>query len=165
MSSIAKSLLVIQMLALLCVPVYGAEWADRPPAAVVRTDALAQSITNLPHLAPLQDWATRALERFRTRQLHVTGRGCRFYPFSRVQLATNEVAPFILQQWRGEPEVSVVTTTNGQPECIAISWYLHGLFVGPTNYVKTIRKQFDVAGGIWYLKEAQPGIYAYHLYK
>jgi hypothetical protein len=44
-------------------------------------------------------------------------------------------------------------------------WYLHGIFIGPTNYVKTIPKQFDSSGGIWYLKQERPGIYAYHLYK
>ena len=135
------------------------------PAAVERTDKLAQSITNKPHLAPLQDWAVDKMNRVRSRQLLITGRRCAFYPFSKVQLATNEIAPFILQEWHGEPEVSVVTTTDGQPECVAISWYLHGLFVGATNYVKTIQKQFDNSGGVWYLKQAWPGIYAYHLYK
>jgi len=178
MSSIAKMLMAFPPLFLLLVAVYvyfgsvklvrtlsGADLANRKPGAVVRTDDLAQSITNKPQLAPLQDWAVGALDRFRARRLYVTGRRCVYYPFSQVQLATNEIAAFILQEWRGEPEVSVVTTTNGRPECIAISWYLHGLFVGPTNYVKTISKQFDASGGIWYLKEARPGIYAYHLYK
>ena len=40
-------------------------------------------------------------------------------------------------------------------------WYLRGIFIGPTNYVKTIQKQFDSSGGIWYLKQARLGIYAY----
>jgi hypothetical protein len=178
MSSIVRALMAFPPLFLLLVTAYvyfssmrlvrslsAGDQPNRKPAAVERTDELAHSITNRPHLAPLQDWAVDRMNRVRSRQLLITGRRCVFYPFSRVQLATNEIAPFILQEWHGEPEVSVVITTNGQPECIAISWYLHGLFVGPTNYVKTIVKQFDTSGGIWYLKQARPGIYAYHLYR
>jgi hypothetical protein len=113
MSSIAKVPIFVPALLLLIAFAF-AHGADpsRKPGAVVRTDALAQTITNSPHLAPLQDWAVTTLDRFRAQRLHLAG-GCIYYPFSRFKLATNEIPAFILQEWRGEPEVSVVTTTNG----------------------------------------------------
>jgi hypothetical protein len=138
--------------------------ANGEPGAVQRTDDLAEDIQRKRHLAPLQSWAVETMERFRDGRMRTAG-SCVYYPFSRSKLATNEVPQFIRDEWWQEPEVSVVTTTNGQPQCVAISWYLHGVLVGPTNYVKTIPKQFDPLQGIWYLKQVRPGIYVYHLYK
>jgi hypothetical protein len=140
--------------------------ANGEPGAVQRVDDLAEDIVRKRHLAPLQSWAVGTMDRFSAGRLSTAGH-CVFYPLSRHKLATNEVPQFVRDEWGAgqEPEISVVTNTNGQPQCIAISWYLHGVLVGPTNYVKTLRKQFDPSQGLWYLKQARPGIYVYHLYK
>ena len=55
------------------------------------------------------------------------------------------------------PEISVVTATNRfgiSGECIAISWYLHGLLIGPP--------EFKTDWNPWYCKELAPGVYSYH---
>jgi len=114
-------------------------------------------------LAQLQSWSVETLARFRSGELHTNGSPA-YWSVGTVRLAAQERPSFVTQRWGltnrwGEesPEISVMLSTNGQPECVVIAWYLHGIVAGPPEY----RLSFQP----WCYAEAKPGVYAYHLYK
>lgn len=127
---------------------------------------LAEDIRRIPALAQLQPWSIDALRRFRAGQLHINGESeempSSFVP--NVRLARNERPEFIKRLWGEtnswgleEPELLILLATNGQPECVAVNWYLHGIAVGPPDY----RLSFDP-----YLSTVvTSGVYVYHFYK
>ena len=124
---------------------------------------LAEDIRTLPALAQLQPWSLETLARFREGTLR-TNHGSRWFPCTDIRLAEDERPAFINERWgrtndwgQGDPEIVIVRSTNGQPECVVIAWYLHGIVVGPPDY------QF--AFNVWYYAKAKPGIYAYHVEK
>ena len=126
-----------------------------PPARLLADD-LADDIRTKEQLAPLQDWSVRTLQRYRAGQVITTGKSAFSGPFS-VRLATQEIPDWLLKTWGGDrPEVAILlNSSNNQPECVAVSWYLSGILVGPTNYVTTYRP--------WYIVQVKPGTYAYSI--
>jgi len=55
------------------------------------------------------------------------------------------------------PEVSICTNDQREKmsgECIAVSWYLRGLLIGPPGFTNSWNP--------WYCRELSPGIYSYH---
>ena len=103
------------------------------------------------------------LARFQAGTLR-TNQGTRWFPWTKIRLAEEEKPAFVIEQWGrtnrwGEeyPEIQILCSTNGQPECVVIAWYLHGIVVGPPDY------QF--AFNTWYYAKAKPGIYVYHIEK
>ncbi len=118
---------------------------------------LADDVRDKRRLASLQEWSVETLARFRAGQVATNGKAA-YWSRGTVRLATSEVPSWLSGAWPGEhPEVSVRLSESGDPECITVGWYLHGLLVGPTNYRATVQP--------WYIVQAKPGVYAFHDYK
>jgi hypothetical protein len=126
------------------------------PGAVQEAEDLAEDTLRKPELAGLQEWSIQVLARYRSGQLATNG-AASDWSVGMVKLAPQEIPASITNAWREPPEVSVRLSEAGQPECVAISWYLSGLVVGPPEYVLSFKP--------WCSKQAKPGIYAYHGYK
>jgi len=84
-----------------------------------------------------------------------------------VKLARQEKPEFIRQKWgetnefsEEEPEVFVVCDTNGQPQAVAVGWYMYGIRLGPADY------QMDYpSSNIAPYFQVKPGVYVYGNYK
>ena len=127
-----------------------------PIARQVPND-LADDVRDKRRLRSLQEWSTQTLTRYRSGQVATNGKAA-YWSRGTVTLAPREVPGWLSGAWSGEPpEVSVRLNKSGTPECITVGWYLHGLLVGPPDYVTTMKA--------WCLVQAKPGIYAYHDYK
>ena len=138
-------------------------WLQGETGAQQTVNDLAEDIRDIPELGRLQTWSVETLARFRSGQVHTNGLAA-YWSVGTARLAAQERPTFVTQRWGatnvwGEesPEISVRLSTNGQPECVVIAWYLHGIVAGPPEY----RMSFHP----WCYAQAKPGIYAYHLYK
>jgi hypothetical protein len=131
-------------------------FAAGQPGAVQTVEDLADDIRDLPQLSEVQGWAADVLERYRAGTLKTEGEAS-YWAAGTVKLARSEVPDFIGRTWDEAPEVSVRVSQTGQPECVAVCWYLHGFVAGPSQYTLSFQP--------WYSAQARPGIYAYHLYK
>jgi hypothetical protein len=122
---------------------------------------LVQDIREAPALRQLQPWGVETIARFRTGTVATNGRPD---SIGSIRLAPKERPTFVTKQWgltnkwgEEEPELSVRLSTNGQPECVVIAWYLHGIVIGLPDYSLSFQP--------WYYAQARPGVYVYHLYK
>ena len=138
-------------------------WFEGEGGARQTVNDLAADIRDVPGLAQLQSWSIETLANFRSGQIRTNGSPA-YWSVGTVRLAPEERPAFLTEQfgltnrWGDEsPEISVMLSSNGQPECVVIAWYLHGIVVGTPEY----RLSFNP----WCYAEAKPGIYAYHLYK
>ena len=122
------------------------------------TNDLGEDIRRVPQL---QQWSIDTLSRFRSGKVN-TDRGSGSLPdfIPNVRLAREERPEFLKKLWgetnsRGEeePEILALLSTNGQPNCIAVNWYDHGVAVGPTNYLLSFAPDLSI--------KIRPGIYVY----
>ena len=113
------------------------------------------------HTPQLQQWSVDMLSRFRAGKVKINGKSESLPDFiPNVRLSREERPKFIKQLW-GEtnswgdedPEILVLLSTNGQPDCIAVNWYDYGVGVGSTNYVLSFTPNLSI--------RVKPGIYAY----
>jgi hypothetical protein len=130
-------------------------FAAGQPEAVQVAEDLADDVQRKSKLTGLQQWSAQTLSRYSTGQLATNGLAS-YWSVGTVNLAPQEIPDTIRQARPEELEVSIRLSETGQPECVAISWYLRGLVVGPPDYVLSFQP--------WCSKKA-PGVYAYHLYK
>jgi hypothetical protein len=126
------------------------------PGAVQTAEDLADDVRQKSGLSGLQQWSTQILARCQSGTLATNG-AASYWSMGTVRLAASEIPDFITRAWSDQPEVSVRLSEAGQPECVVIGWYLHGLAVGPPEYVLSFQP--------WCTNQAKPGVYAYHLYK
>lgn len=138
-------------------------WVKGESGAHQVVNDLAEDIRRQPSLAQLQSWSVETMARFRSGELRTNGSPA-YWSVGTIRLASQERPAFVTQEWgltnrlgEGSPELSILLSTNGHPECVVIAWYLHGIVVGPPEY----RLSFQP----WCHSEAKPGVYAYHLYK
>lgn len=124
-----------------------------------RANDLAEDIEKKIGAEKLQTWCEETMTRYKTNELLTDGNSP-YWSFGSIKLADEEIPVFIKNVWPKrlraglqEPDVSV--TYNG--DCIAISWYLHGILVGPKDYVEN--------GTYWYLRQVKPGVYVYGVEK
>lgn len=124
-----------------------------------RANDLAEDIEKKIGAEKLQAWCEETLTRYKANELLTDGNSP-YWSQGSIKLADEEIPEFIKDVWPEplhaglqEPDVSV--TLNG--DCIAICWYLHGILVGPTDYV-----EYDT---FWYLRQVKPGIYVYGVEK
>jgi hypothetical protein len=134
--------------------------ATRKPGAVQVTEELADAVLRKPELASLQQWSAQVLERYSSGQLATSGRST-WWGGDAVVLSAQEIPDGILRAWNDSheppPEISIRVSPAGRPECVAISWQLCGIVVGPSDYQITFKP--------WCSKQAKPGVYAYYLYR
>ena len=133
-------------------------------------DDLAEDIKTKIGAVKLQAWCEETMARYQAGEL-ITDGNSPYWSKGDIKLAEEEIPEFIKNVWPKQPDaplpqpdaplpqpdVSIQIDTNGEPKYIAISWYLHGLKVGPTDYVETYH--------YWYLRQVKPGIYVYAQYK
>lgn len=134
-----------------------------PAGAVIYSHGFEHAVRTDPGTPALQDWAEGALRDFHLGAGITTNEPAYWNPGD-VMLDRQSLPPFLktgvfkpLDVQNFGPEVSVVT--NGgrfgvSGECIAVSWYLHGLLIGPPGF----RNDWNP----WYCKELAPGVYSYH---
>lgn len=131
-------------------------FASGQPGAVQVTEDLADDVQRKTKLADLQQWSAQVLARYSSGQLATNGPAS-YWSVGTVEIAPQEIPDNIRQAWPEQPEVSIRLSETGQPECVAIAWYLRGLVVGSPKYVLSFQP--------WCSRQAKPGVYAYHLYK
>ncbi len=126
-------------------------------------DDLAEDIEKKIGAEKLQAWCEETLTRYKVNELLTDGNSP-YWSQGDIKLADEEVPEFIKKVWPKqlhaglqEPDVSVKLDKYDVPECIAVCWYLHGILVGPKDYV--------VNGTYWYLRQVKPGIYVYGVEK
>ena len=134
-----------------------------PAGAVIYSQGFEYAIRKDPGIPALQHWAEVALREFRSGG-RVTTNEPSFWNPGDVMLDRQSLPSFLttgvftpLNLPNFGPEVSVVTNAGRiglSGECIAISWYLHGLLVGPPEFKNDWHP--------WYRKELAPGVYSYH---
>lgn len=134
-----------------------------PAGAVIYSRGFESAIQKDPGIQRLQRWAEEELKAFRSRGGSTTNTPSYWNPGD-VLLDADSLPCFLktgvftpLGVYNFGPEFSVVT--NGgrfgfSGECVAISWYLHGLLVGPPEF----KSEWDP----WYCKQLAPGVYSYH---
>jgi hypothetical protein len=135
-------------------------WCRGEGGAQQTVNDLVADLRGVPSLAQLQPWGIDSLDRFRAGQLRTNSSKVRF-SMGTVRLAAEERPVFVNQQWgqsnksfNDYPEISIRLQTNGQPECMIIAWYDHGIVTGPPGYQLSFQP--------WYSVQAQPGVYVYH---
>ena len=138
-------------------------WFHGEAGANQTVNDLAEDVRERPSLSRLQPWSIETLARFRSGQVHTNGNAA-YLPFGSIRLAASERPEFVSHEWgvtnsfgEEEPEISVLLNSDGQPECVVISWYLYGIVAGTPDYHLRFQP--------WCYVEAKPGVYVYHLYK
>lgn len=119
---------------------------------------LNEDIRTRPELGQIQDWGVRTLAKFRSGEIQTNGQASYWSP-GKVRLADEEMPDFVKQwakthRYERLPELSIVATTNGEAECIAICWYEYGIVVGPPEYRLSFWSRFNT--------QIKPGVFAYH---
>jgi hypothetical protein len=133
-----------------------------PAGAVIYSRGFEYAIQKDPGIEVLQEWAIKTLKDFDTGQVDWTHHPDYWRP-GNVPLPLESLPDFLrngvfsatIRQGKG-PEVSVQANANGAT-CVVISWYLHGLLVGPSDY--------ETNWSPFYLKQLAPGVYSYHIEK
>jgi len=141
-------------------------WIAIPAGAVTYSHGFEHAVRQEPGLPQLQRWAETAL-----REAHAGGMASTNPPSywnpGDVLVVTDRLPSYLRNGIFASsgvsnfgPEVSVCT--NGgrlgiHGECIAISWYLHGILVGAPG--------FKTDWNPWYCEELAPGVYSYHCMK
>lgn len=125
---------------------------------------LAEDIEKKIGAEKLQVWCEETMTRYKANELLTDG-DSPYWSAGDITLADEEIPEFIKNVWpkqpdaipQHQPDVSIRTAINGEPIYMAISWYLHGVMVGPLEYVEN----FDY----WYLRQVKPGVYVYGVEK
>ena len=127
-------------------------------------DDLAEDIEKKIGAVKLQAWCVETMMRYKANELLTDGNSP-YWSAGDITLADEEIPEFIKNVWPKQlldgipqqPDVSIRIAKNSEPKYMAISWYLHGVMVGPLDYVET----YDY----WYLRQVKPGVYVYGVEK
>lgn len=134
-----------------------------PAGAVIYSQGFEHAIQKEPGIPALQRWAEGALRDYQS-GYGVTTNEPSYWSPGDVVLDRQSLPPFLktgvfkpLDVRYFGPEVSVVTNSGRlgvSGECIAVSWYLHGLLIGKPGFKNDWNP--------WYCRELAPGVYSYH---
>jgi len=134
-----------------------------PPGAIIYTHGFESAVRNGAGIEKLQGWAQGALDRYHEGKLRLGGKSAYWSPGDRL-IADSEVPEMLTSGIFKQtglpnfgPEISICSLNGeftGGGECIAVSWYLHGLLLGRTDFRTTWNP--------WYQNELAPGVYSYH---
>jgi len=114
---------------------------------------IAQDVVHKPEFANLQAWSVETLQRYGSGQVRTEGEGEDRKLDVREIPAWLEAALQVAYMYM--PTVYVRQSQLGQAESLVFDWHNYGLIVGPSNYTTTFQA--------WYVTNAAPGIYAYHI--
>jgi hypothetical protein len=159
----------------ICLGLYAAVFAVffvGPAGAAKWTVGFAYNVRLTKNPARIQDWATHVLARYEAGKLDVKPKA-EYWAAGKESLSDKEIPDHIRNLWRERPTIGVATMTadgwmidpnqtnsvspNGEAttrvHCVAFSWYLTGLLVGPPDFKPTWNP--------WYTREIIPGVYAF----
>jgi hypothetical protein len=137
-------------------------WGDG--LIVQKADDLAEDIEKKIGAEKLQTWCEETMTRYKANELLTDG-DSPYWSAGDITLADEEIPEFIKNVWPKQlldgipqqPDVSIRIATNGEPKYMAISWYLHGVMVGPLEYVENFN--------YWYLRQVKHSVYVYGVEK
>jgi hypothetical protein len=135
-------------------------WFQGESGAMQEANDLAEDLRTVPDLAALQPWAVTMLQRFHRGEV-LTNAAPRFSNLAGYHLTSSEIPEFIAKRWSGtnawgepDPEISIFTSSNTQPDVVTIHWRQYEVVVGPTNFVMPSDQLFLCV-------KAKPGVYVY----
>ncbi len=133
-----------------------------PAGAITYSHGFEHALRMKVGIEQLQRWSQTTLDHYQDGQLKSVGEPSYWNP-GEVLISTNDLPEFLKTGifkpsgvYNFGPEVSICKSGGKigvSQNCIAISWYLHGLLIGPPNFTN----QWNP----WYCKEIAPGVYSY----
>lgn len=137
-----------------------------PAGAVIYSHGFEHTVRTQPGIAPLQQWAEKTLSDFQRGAFSATNTPSYWSPGD-VLIAPEDLPPLLKTgifaptgAYNFGPEVSICARDGKvglQADCIAVSWYLHGLLIGGPDFKSTWNP--------WYCEQMAPGVYSYHVMK
>ena len=134
-----------------------------PAGAITYSHGFEHALRTKVNIEQLQSWSQETLDKYQHGQLKSEGEPSYWNP-GEVLISTNDLPEFLKTGifkpsgvYNFGPEVSICKSAGKigvSQNCIAISWYLHGVLIGSPNFTN----QWNP----WYCKEIAPGIYSYH---
>jgi hypothetical protein len=144
-----------------------------PPLAVKWTVGFSYNVLWTKKPVQLQHWATDVLTRYKDGKLKT--KPSKYWVAGKESLKENEIPREINKLWWNKPAIGIATFTrdgigidphdtnseyfnsftasSNQVHCVAFSWYLTGVLVGPPD--------FKTKWNPWYIRQVIPGIYVY----
>ena len=134
-----------------------------PAGAIAYSHGFEHALRSQVGVDRLQQWSQEALGQFQNGEIKSAGEPYFANPGD-VLISTNDLPEFLktgvfkpIDFAPEEPEVSVCKPggrIGASQNCIAISWHLHGVLVGPPSFTNEWNP--------WYCKEIAPGVYVYY---
>jgi hypothetical protein len=145
-----------------------------PAGAVKWTIGFAYNLRLTKNPVRIQQWATEVLARYDSGKL-ATKPKAEYWATGKGPLAEKEIPELIRKLWWDKPSIGIATmSANGwvinpnetnisaviseseptnRVHCVAFSWYLTGVLVGPPDFKPTWNP--------WYSRQIIPGVYAF----
>lgn len=145
-----------------------------PAGAVKWTIGFAYNFRLTKSPVRVQQWAAEVLARYEKGKLE-TNPEAEYWATGKEPLSEREIPEDIRNLWRNKPSIGIATMTeNGwlinpndtnisfsisendattRVHCVAFSWYLTGVLVGPPDFKPTWNP--------WYTRQIIPGVYAF----
>ncbi|MCY3023873.1 MAG: hypothetical protein NTW87_33255 [Planctomycetota bacterium] len=125
------------------------------PGAAAFLDGFSDAVWSRTDPAKVQEWAEGVLARHARKELKLAPQPWHTQ-YGGPQLAAEEIPDFIRHLWRVPPDyVAIQTFGADKGECVAISWYLHGIVAGPADFQPALRA--------FRLQRVRPGVHVYIL--
>lgn len=126
-----------------------------PPGAICYSHGFQAALRTRVNLSQLQEWTTGAISKYEKNELALAS-DAPHLPATWKKVGDSELPSFlktgVFEKKRSYPVVVVCAPENERP-FIYVTWYLHGLLVGPADFR---RKPSH-----WYESELKPGIYVF----
>jgi hypothetical protein len=145
-----------------------------PPGAAAWTIGFGYNFRLTKSPVRVQQWATEVLARYEKGKLETKPKA-EYWATGKEPLSEREIPEDIRNLWWDKPSIGIATmTANGwlinpndtnisftisesdpttRVHCVAFSWYLTGVLVGPPNFRPTWNP--------WYTRQILPGVYAF----
>lgn len=113
----------------------------------------AQDVIQKPEFSNIQSWSVETLKRYGGGEFRANGTD------GNIELNYREIPTWLEVAVRAAhvsmPTVYVRQSQLGRVEALVFDWHHYGLLVGPSNYMTSFQA--------WYITNAAPGIYVYHI--
>ena len=133
-----------------------------PAGAITYSHGFEHALRTKVGIGQLQNWSQKTLVKYQDGQIKSAGEPSYWSP-GEVLISTNDLLEFLKTGifkpsgvYNFGPEVSICKRGGKigvSQNCVAVSWYLHGVLVGSPNFTN--------AWNPWHCKEIAPGVYSY----
>lgn len=134
-----------------------------PAGAITYSHGFEHALQTKGGIEQLQRWSQETLDQYQHGRIIFAGEPSYWNPGD-VLISTNDLPEFLKTGifkpsgvYNFGPEVSICKSGGKigvRQNCIAVSWYLHGVLIGSPNFTN----QWNP----WYCKEIAAGVYSYH---